>query len=61
VGAWLDIAVMVALAGFWTVLVGVLVFGGGSLIEIALVILVGAAGTLWWAYTSYAWDKLRRR
>jgi hypothetical protein len=60
-GAWLDIAVMVAIAGFWLGLTAVVALGGGGLVEIALVFVVGGAATFQWAYTSYAWDKLRGR
>jgi hypothetical protein len=61
IGAWLDVAVMVASAGFWLGLTAVVAFGGGSVVEIALVFVLGAAATFVWAYTSYAWDKLRGR
>jgi len=35
--------------------------GGGTVIEVALVFVVGAAAAFQWAYTGYAWDKLRGR
>jgi hypothetical protein len=33
--------------------------GGGSAVEIALVVILFGCGTLWWCYTSAVWDKLR--
>jgi hypothetical protein len=35
--------------------------GGGSAVEIALVLIVFGIGAAWWMYTSWGWEKLRRR
>ena len=58
---WLDVAVAAVLAGFGLFLAVLLALGGGTAIEVALVLILFGAGTLWWSYTSSAWDKLRRK
>jgi hypothetical protein len=58
---WLDVIVGAGLAAFGIALVVVLLTGGGTLVEVGLVIVIFGAMTLWWWHTSYAGATLRRR
>jgi hypothetical protein len=43
------------------VLAVVVATGGGSAVQVGLVLILTAAGVAWWSYTSNVWDWLRRR
>lgn len=58
---WLDVVVLALLVASGIGLVVVLALGGGSVVEIALVVLFVTAIALRWLRTSWAGDKLRGR
>jgi Flp pilus assembly protein TadB len=60
-GEWLDLAVTGLFAAFGLTLTVVAAVGGATPVELVLVFVLGAAWTFQWAYTSDAWDWLRRR
>jgi hypothetical protein len=58
---WLNLIVAVTLASLGLALTAVLLLGGGTLIEVGLVLVLFGAGTFSLARRSPAWDLLRGR
>ncbi|MGH2846740.1 MAG: hypothetical protein ACRDL0_12100 [Thermoleophilaceae bacterium] len=58
---WLDVVVLVLLLVWGVALAVVVIVGGGTAIQIGLVVLLVAIMALRWARTSFAWEKLRER
>jgi hypothetical protein len=58
---WLDVFVGALIAAFGIALAVVLIVGGGSLLQMLLVIGLFAAVAVGWLRTSWGWDTLRRR
>jgi hypothetical protein len=58
---WLDVGVLALLVGFGVALVVVLLAGGRTAIQVALVVLLIVGMALHWMLTSSAGDKLRGR
>jgi hypothetical protein len=57
---WLDVVVLLLLA-WGTALAVVVIVGGGTAIQVGLVVLLVALMALRWARTSFAWEKLREQ
>jgi hypothetical protein len=57
----LDVVVLVLLLAWGVALVAVIVAGGGTAIQIGLVVLLVAFIALRWVRTSFAGEKLRER
>ena len=57
---WLDVAVTVLGVGFGIALAVVLLLDGASVFHAGLALFVFVLGALWWTYTSYAGETLRR-
>jgi hypothetical protein len=58
---WLDVIVLVLLLAWGVALAVVVALGGGTVIQVGLVVLLFVALALRWARTSFAWEKLRER
>ena len=58
---WLDVVVLVMLLVWGVALAVVVIVGGGTAIQVGLVVLLVAVLALQWARTSFAWEKLRER
>jgi len=56
---WLDVAVAVALVAFGGYLVGVLVTGGGSVVEVSLVVVLTVIVALRWIGMSFTVETIR--
>ena len=58
---WLDVVVLVLLLAWGVALAVVVAVGGGTVIQVGLVVLLFVVIALRWARTSFAWEKLRER
>ena len=58
---WLDVVVLALLLAWGVALAVVVIVGGGTAMQVGLVVLLVAVLALHWARTSFAWEKLRER
>jgi hypothetical protein len=58
---WVDVVVLVLLLAWGVAMAVVVIVGGGTAIQVGLVVLLVAVMALRWAHTSFAWEKLRER